>query len=285
MNKNNNNKLTIGEALADLSLSQDKNQKLERELLLAFVLRRDRSFLLLNYQQSLEAPELAEYRRLAKKLLAGWPLAYLIGEREFYGRSFSVNPSTLIPRPESEMIVDIIKKKIAAYPDVALVDIGTGSGCLIISLAAELGSGRKYYGLDISTSALSVAKQNAKCHGVKVQFLESDLLSRLPQQKGPIFLVANLPYLTPEQVRREKSIQKEPKTALISGKDGFQHYRQLFKQLADRQDLKNFFLIIEIDPAQKKIVGAEAKKYWPKIEVEIIKDLRGKNRFAIINGQ
>ncbi|MCX6795124.1 MAG: peptide chain release factor N(5)-glutamine methyltransferase [Candidatus Falkowbacteria bacterium] len=276
--------MTIGEALKNAyqKARKDQNKKLEQELLLAFVLDCDRSFLLINHQQELSKEYLERYQELVKKLFSGWPLAYLTGEREFYGRPFLVSPATLIPRPESEMIVDIVKEEAKKYQQAVLVDVGTGSGCLIISLASELGKDFKYYGLDISEKALKVAKDNAKINRVKVNFKNSNLLSGLPKQSGQLFIIANLPYLTKEQVVREVSIKKEPRSALISGKDGFKDYRNLFEQLADRKDLRDFYLIIEIDPSQAKLAKIEANKYLPNKKVELIKDLRGKHRFAII---
>lgn len=275
----------IGEALENerKKSGKDQNKKLELELLLAFVLGGNRTFLLLNYQKEISTADLKKYQHLAKKLFAGWPLAYLIGEREFYGRSFLVNPATLIPRPESEMIIDLIKEESSKYQKATLVDIGTGSGCLIISLAAELGKKFNYRALDISSKALLAAKKNAQKNKVKINFYQSDLLKNLPKQKGPIILLANLPYLTKEQVAKEESIKKEPRSALISGKDGFKDYRRLFKQIAERADLKDFYLIIEIDPQQKKLVKEEGKKYFPEKKISLVKDLRKKIRFAVIN--
>ena len=277
--------MIIGEALENerKKSGKDQNKKLELELLLTFVLKCDRAFLLLNYQKEILAADLKKYQHLVKKLFAGWPLAYLIGEREFYGRSFLVNPATLIPRPESEMIIDLIKEESSKYQKATLVDIGTGSGCLIISLAAELGKKFNYRALDISSKALAVAKKNAQKNKVKINFYQGDLLKNLPKQIGPIILLANLPYLTKEQVAKEESIKKEPRSALISGKDGFKDYRRLFKQIAERADLKDFYLIIEIDPQQKKLVKEEGKKYFPEKKISLVKDLRKKIRFAVIN--
>jgi release factor glutamine methyltransferase len=277
--------MTIGEALKNTSqkTGSDRNKKLELELLLSFVLKMERVFLFINHQQELSSNDYQKYQKLSKKLFSGWPLAYLIGEREFYGRSFLVNQSTLIPRPESEMIIDLVKEESKKYPKATIIDIGTGSGCLIISLAKELGTDYNYYGLDISSKALAVAKKNTKKHEVKINFKTSNLLSDLPKQAGKVFFLANLPYLTKEQVKNELSIKKEPKSALISGKDGFKDYRYLFKQLSKRSDLKDFYLIIEIDPSQKELAIKELQKYLPEKKVKIIKDLRKKNRFVIIN--
>ncbi|MFZ4649039.1 MAG: peptide chain release factor N(5)-glutamine methyltransferase [Patescibacteria group bacterium] len=276
--------MTTGEVLkgAHQKAGRDQNKKLELELLLSFILQCERAFLFINHQTELSAKNLKEFRRLEKKLFAGWPLAYLTGEREFYGLPFFVNQATLIPRPESEMIVDLVKEEARRYAKATLIDIGTGSGCLIISLAAELGNNFNYYGFDISEKALETARKNAKRNSVRINFRQSDLLTNLPKQKGKVFLVANLPYLTKEQVKSEPSIEKEPKSALISGADGFKDYRNLFKQIAKWDDLKDFYLIIEIDPGQTKLVKMEVKKYLSEMQVEIIKDLRKKNRFAII---
>ncbi len=277
--------MTISEVLQNAykKVGKDKNKRLELELLLAFVLKTDRAYLFMNLRKEISAAEIKKFDQLTKKLFANWPLAYLTGERNFYDRPFLVNASTLIPRPESEMIIDLLKEEVGNCEKATLVDVGTGSGCLIISLAAEIGKDFKYYGLDNSRKALLVAEQNAKKIGVKINFRDSDLLSNLPEMHGKVFLIANLPYLTPEQFRNEASIKKEPKSALVSGKDGFKHYRNLFKQITKRKDLKNFFLIIEIDPRQKKLAIQEITKYFPGKTVKIYKDFRQKDRFAVVN--
>lgn len=295
--------MTIGAIIQDAQkeAGKDQNKKLELEILLSFVLKSERAFLLLNYQKEISTEDYKTYQTLKKKYNNNYPLSYITGERSFYKSTFKVNKSTLIPRPESEMIIDIVKVECEKYREekegkekkgkekkedkslATIVDIGTGSGCLIISLAKELGQDYKYYGLDISEKALEIAKINAKENKVEVNFRVSNLLTNLPKQKGKTILIANLPYLTKEQVQKENSIRKEPKTALISGKDGFKDYRNLFKQITKRTDLKNFYLIIEIDPSQSKLAKKEATKYFPLKNIEIIQDLRGKDRFAILS--
>lgn len=290
--------MTIGAIIQDAQkeAGKDQNKKLELEILLSFVLKSERAFLLLNYQKEISTEDYKTYQTLKKKYNNNYPLSYITGERSFYKSTFKVNKSTLIPRPESEMIIDTVKVECKKYreekrgkekkedkPLATIVDIGTGSGCLIISLTKELGPDYKYYGLDISEKALEIAKINAKENKVEVNFRVSNLLTNLPKQKGKTILIANLPYLTKEQVQKENSIRKEPKTALISGKDGFKDYRNLFKQITKRTDLKNFYLIIEIDPSQSKLAKKEATKYFPLKNIEIIQDLRGKDRFAILS--
>lgn len=259
--------------------------RLEAEILLAFVLKKSRVFLLTNPQQKISQTKIKNYQNLIKKRTKNWPIAYLIGQQEFYGLNFKVTPDTLIPRPESEMIVDIINEETQRKQGTNIIDVGTGSGCLIISLAKQLGTNFNYYGLDISKPALKIANKNAKNNQVNIIFKESNLLNKLPKQTGTSFLAANLPYLTKEQIKREKSIKYEPKTALYGGLDGFDYYRSLFEQINTRADLKNFFLIIEIDPTQKKIAKKEGKKYFPSAQIQSIKDLRKKERFLIIDGR
>jgi release factor glutamine methyltransferase len=134
-----------------------------------------------------------DYAALVERRAAGEPIAYLVGSREFYGRDFAVTPDVLIPRPETELLVDIAKQKLGAGGTARILDLGTGSGCLAVTLALELSQAR-VTAVDVSPAALEVARGNAQRLGANVVFVESDWFSALPSQRFDM-IVANPPYV------------------------------------------------------------------------------------------
>lgn len=217
-----------------------------------------------------------------KKRLKGWSLAALTHKKEFYGRQFMVSSKVLIPRPETELLVDLALKA-ARKPDPKpkIIDLGTGSGAIIISLALELKSTANYYASDISQSALAVAKTNSRRFGLKINWEKGDLL--IPHQEilknsKRLIIVANLPYLKPEQLA-EPSIKREPLLALVSGKDGLNHYRRLFSQIAASQLPQSFTLLAEIDPSQTEPIKKLALASLGELSLTFFKDYFGQNRF------
>lgn len=221
--------------------------------------------------------------------------------KEFYGLNFTVSSAVLTPRPETEMIVDKIIELIKTagnekHPPY-IIDIGTGSGAIIISVAQELKrlfpaifKNTKFAATDISGSALNIAKKNAKKYKLsnKIKFYHGNLLAPLKLNRKKIsnrqlIIAANLPYLTSAQIKKSLSISHEPRLALNGGTDGFKYYRELLKQLADLK-LTNvpIRLLGEIDPGQAVKIKILIKKYWPLAWLIIKKDLAGKNRLFIL---
>jgi release factor glutamine methyltransferase len=180
---------------------------------------------------------------------------------------------------------------------VTVIDIGTGSGAIIISTASELRrlyprlfSRADFLAVEISRSALAVAKINARRQELakQIKFYHGDLLTPLKLSKNSIasqrlIITANLPYLTPSQIKHSPSICREPRLALAAGSDGLKYYRQLFKQLTQLK-LNNIacHLLLEIDPGQKKSIKSLAKQYWPAASVKIKNDLSGRARLVIL---
>ncbi len=266
-------KAALKHAAASLSAAGIDSAWLDSELLLAFVLRTDRADILAHDEKLLTAAQARRFFALIKDRSRHYPLAYLVGHKEFYGLDFKVTKDTLVPRPESELLVEEALRHIDKKTKV--IDIGTGSGCLIISALKH--SPAAGYAVDISSKALAVAKANAKRHGLakRIIFKKSDLLSGLPINPDlKLVILANLPYLTPEQMD-EPSIKREPKSALIAGQDGLKYYRALAQQL---RRLSNYVLLCEINPGQKQ----GFKKIFPNAEFK--KDLSGKVRLGIISG-
>jgi len=224
---------------------------LDAEVLLSFVLHKDKAWLYANFDRKLSQIQYSKFQILIKKRVKRWPVAYLIGHKEFFSLDFVVTPDVLIPRPETELLVELaleqIKNKECRIENV--VEVGTGSGNIIISIAAKLTEYHrlvydtpKLYGTDTSKKALVIARENAKFNGVskKIKFLRGNLLDPLfplPLMRGRAsaghrnLIIANLPYLTRKQHKNNPDLKCEPKNALVGGDDGLRHFRELFQQL------------------------------------------------------
>lgn len=202
------------------------------------------------------------------------PSQYIKGWVEFYKLRFQVTPDVLIPRPETELLVDIVLKNIT--DNCTVLDVGTGAGNIAISLAcsASGASSVKIIGTDISQKALQVAEKNAKLNGVldKIQFVLSDLLDNIHTE--PNVIVTNLPYIPSARIPYLDSSVKdfEPHIALDGGKNGFKLYSTLFQQIKDK-NWKPKLIIGEIDYTHGELAALEAQKYFPNAEIKVKKDL------------
>lgn len=217
---------------------------LDRELLLSHILQKTRSWILGHTEYVLSPEEEVQWIHTAERRKRGEPVAYITGEKEFYGRMFTVDPSTLIPRPATEILIDATLKVLRGEevaqvidadteiviasdiwgdpPSVRMIaDIGTGSGCISITLACELPT-LKIIATDISADALKIAIKNAERHNVRnrISFVEGDALDPVMRITEPFLLVSNPPYI-PESMKLMKDVQAfEPHTALFAGKKG-----------------------------------------------------------------
>lgn len=209
------------------------------------------------------------------------PLQYLKGYGEFYKLKFKVTSDVLIPRPETELLVDEVLKFLRSCPNQVLtvLDVGTGSGCIAISIAKNYPNCR-IIATDISHQALKTARQNAKFHRVEnqIRFLQSDLLSDIPPGHIDI-VVANLPYIPSYRIPYLDSSVKdfEPHIALDGGADGFDLYRKLFRQIRNYQ-LSPELIIAEIDYTQDQTSLGEAGRYFPQSKVKVWLDLYHRQR-------
>lgn len=284
--------MLVAQALRFGSLDQ-----LDRELLLAFVLKKDRVFLLSHPEYALSEKKIERFEKLVKRRESHEPLAYIIGEKEFFGLSFSVNRSTLIPRPETEILVEDVLKhlselKTLTNKKIAVVDVGTGSGCIIISVVKNLLRSKKdlrnisFFAIDASLRALNKALSNAKHHNVDkdIQFIHSNLLVQLKKKLASfdeIIILANLPYLSDQLYKNTELTVRdfEPKTALVSGQDGLDHYRELLTQLAVTTKTQKVHIWLEISPEQDLTARAllQTHKVMP---IEILTDLSGQSRIV-----
>lgn len=170
-------------------------------------------------ERALTAEQAARYAELLERRAAGEPVAYLLGEREFYGRSFRVSPAVLIPRPETELIVDLVKARVAPGTAPAILDLGTGSGALAVTLALEIPAAR-VTAVDLSPAALEVARANAAALGAQVKFVESDWFAAVGAERFEI-IVSNPPYIVDDDPHlAEGDVRFEPRSALASGRSG-----------------------------------------------------------------
>ena len=265
---------------------------LDAEIIMATILKKDRAFVLGHEDYPLTTVQLTKFQKLIKRRQKHEPLAYLIGHKEFYGLDFKVTKATLVPRPESELIIDEALKAVNPKKENLIIDIGTGSGCLILTLLHELekkGYSPNAIAVDISKKALEVATHNAKKLQTKnITFLKSNLLSSIIKKPNllknctQLIMLANLPYLTKAEIRKEKSISQEPQLALDGGRNGLALYRVLSQQIKVLKNNKkiDILLVSEINPWQEN----NFKKIWP--DNTLFKtDVRGETRIGITHFQ
>jgi len=237
-------------ATDQLKLRGIDSPRLDAEIILAHTLKKDRTYLHAQPDQTIELrdEEIANARLDLR--LDRMPIAYIVGFKEFFGRRFKVTTATLIPRPESEDIVSAVKSLVEENLELfqtqhELIDVGTGSGCLGITLKLEL-PGFDVTLSDISQPALNVARQNAKILGAEVRTLKSNLLDDYPLKAD--FIVANLPYVDLAWERSPET-DHEPATALFADNGGIEIIIKLIAQA--KSNLKsNGYLILEADPEQ-----------------------------------
>jgi release factor glutamine methyltransferase len=219
--------------------------RLDSLVLLSDELGRDKSWLLAHSEDILQSSELENLSTKIAQRTHHTPLAYLRGKAEFYGREFVVNEHILVPRPESEAMIELLKELVPASTATTIIDVGTGSGCLAITAKLELPQSI-VFAIDIDPNCLSTAQINAKTLGAEVTLLLGDLLSPIQYSSSKMrdsIVLANLPYV-PENYSINTAATHEPKLALFSGKDGLGHYRKLFGQLR-KIDHKPTILVTE----------------------------------------
>ncbi len=199
----------------------------EVRLLLAHVLRRDQAWLVAHDDYEFTTDELEQINALATRRMAGEPVAYLLGEREFYGRAFRCSRAALIPRPETELLIELALLRLPTDASLRVLDIGTGTGCIAITLALERPSAR-VTAIDISADALALAQDNAQRLQANVTFIQSHWFAALPPDARFDLIVSNPPYIVPGDAHlRQGDLRFEPAIALADAIDGLESYRQL----------------------------------------------------------
>ena len=254
---------------------------LDAQVLLAHICGRDRSWVLAHPEYTL-SPE--ETLRLADKLAqmtAGVPLPYVLGSWEFYGLSFKISPQVLIPRPETELLVETALEWLQARPDRRrAAEAGTGSGCIAVSLAANIPD-LELVATEISPAAAAIARENAARHQVhaRLRVLVNDLLEGLP---GPFDLIAaNLPYIPSETLRQLPVYRHEPALALDGGEDGLAVIARLLEQAAQKL-ASGGIALLEIEAGQGAPGKALAAEHFPDAEISVRRDLAGLDRLLAI---
>lgn len=259
--------------------------KHEFELLVAYHLKTDRLWVLTHPEYQIPAKLLLKAYKDLDRLTQNIPLAQIISLKRFYDVDFIVNKHVLIPRQESEELIDLVASDIKSHDKFSkIADIGTGSGCIGLILAKKFPQ-KKLFLIDNSKNALRVARQNTDRLNLDVKILFGNLL--LPLKKSlPDLIVANLPYLSRKiYAQSPVSVRKfEPKSALYGGSDGLDPYRRLFKQIKKYYRKKFPSIWLEISPEQVKKLQTEVNKIFPKAKTKFLKDLSKRFRFAHISG-
>jgi len=253
--------------------------RLDAELLLAHGLGCDRMGLYLDLDRPLDTAELDGIRALVKRRRAREPVAYILGEREFVGRSFEVGTAVLIPRPDTETLVDRALALLEPETDARLADVCTGSGCIAITLAAAR-PGCQVDATDLSEDALLVAHRNAARHDTdaRVRFLAGDLLAALPEGERYALIACNPPYVTQAQwAGLDADVRDhEPRLALVGGDDGLEMYRRLAPDLPGRLQ-PGGRVLLEVGMGQAPAVSALLQAAG-LIELQVHEDLGGIER-------
>lgn len=249
--------------------------------LIAHVLQKPKHFPLTQPDHQISKEQLEQLDLFFYKLVNGYPLAYIIGNQEFYGHNFIVSPDVLVPRPETEFVVDSFFEWISKNPNTQTVaDVGTGSGCIGITLLKNY-PGIKIFATDISFNALRVAVQNSKIHGFRDQFvpINTDLLSGLDLHLDCI--CANLPYIPTTRLGSIDVTEYEPLVALDGGYKGVELIRRLFYESIGKIRPGGVF-ILEIDHTQVNIIKHLAHYYYLPTKIDVIKDYAKHPRVIII---
>lgn len=267
-------------------LVSSSSPRLDAEVLLCYVLDKPASFLISHDTDEVGFWNLFKYKRLIKKRRRGVPIAYLMGKKEFFNLEIMVNDSVLVPRQDTEILVECVieyfnsqfrKRDLSIAPTV-LLDVGTGSGCIPVSVLKNV-DGLIAIALEVSKNAIKVAKKNIKKHGLenRIKLIHSNLLKNvdLAYLKGKnVVVTANLPYI-PTDFEINTDLKFEPNIALYSGKDGLDIYKELMEEL---KIIKPSVIFLELLEFQIAIL----KEYMPDYELKFVKNMTGDARVMVM---
>jgi release factor glutamine methyltransferase len=280
----------LKEGMAQLRAANVPSSTLAAELLLMHALGRDRTWLYTHPEAELDASVAREYFRLIARRAAGEPTQYLTGKQEFWGLEFEVTPAVLIPRPETEHVIEVALERLGARgikidmrtgepsPPLRIADVGTGSGCLAVALAHELPHA-EIFATDISATALEVALRNATRHRVasRIRFLEGDLLKPVaPSPESFDLIVSNPPYVAQddEATLAREVREHEPHAALFGGPSGIEIYERLVEQAGELLR-PGGVLVLELGYDSAQHVRAILVKQGNWVNVSVTNDLAG----------
>ena len=271
---------TIGAALAwaRKTLSDSDSPHLDAQTLLAWTLDVQRVYLLAHREEALDGSALREYATLVRRRALGEPIAYITGRKAFYDSDFSVNRHVLIPRPETELLLEEGLRLMRQNRPCRVADIGTGCGALAVTFARHV-AGARVFAADISDEALCLARENAALHAVDIDFMRGDLASPLIARGIKVDLVlANLPYIATDELKHLAVSRHEPRLALDGGADGLVLIRRLLRQLAQICH-PGAWALLEIGADQ----GAAARALVAEtcgVSADILRDYAGLDRIA-----
>lgn len=260
-----------------LALAQKEHLRTEMEVFLAHLLGCSRLDLLVRSEEEVPVEKLAELQKGWIRLQDGLPVAYLIHEKEFYGLSFYVDERVLVPRPETEQLVDLVLK----HAKTSVLELGAGSGAIACSVKKSRPE-LQVTATDISSDALEVASKNCVQLGVEVQLIQSDLLEDVPDATFDV-LVANLPYIGTQTHNfiADNVDRHEPHLALDGGSDGLELYRRLFDEIVEQK--RDFDVILgEIGFTQGKDIEKVCQEKLPNYRFTLLQDLQGLDRHFVL---
>ncbi|MCI0789047.1 MAG: peptide chain release factor N(5)-glutamine methyltransferase [Chloroflexi bacterium] len=279
------------------SVIQDTHQKLEAagipdarleaEVLVMNVMRMPRQSIFSAQETEVSGQQQTALDAFLERRLDREPLAYILGQREFYGINVILTPAVLIPRPETEGLVEhalFMAMMGMEFTELIIADVGTGSGAIAVNLAIHLPAA-KIYAVDVDDAVLDVAAYNVRAHGVadRVSLAIGDLLDAVPEPVD--LIVANLPYIPTERIPTlQPEVQQEPVLALDGGADGLDLVRRLLTQ-ADSKLKDHGIILLELDPEQVPVVQKLALEHFPEGSTSVEKDLAGMDRILAIYRQ
>lgn len=272
--------MNLGCALEDTRKELEKNgvedPALEAEVLIRHIIGIDRAALYAQPERGMSPREDESLRKIVARRISGEPSAYITGHREFFGRDFIVNPGVLIPRPETELLVELAVNRCTGLHYTTAADTGTGSGIIAVSLALNV-PGITVYATDISPPALDTARENARRCGAagRIIFKQGDLLEPLPE---PVDIIcANLPYVRDADLPEDGLLKFEPRKALAGGLDGLNFLETLIRE-APRKLKPGGSLLLEIGEGQAPAVTRALRASLPGNPIHIHRDLAGIKR-------
>lgn len=277
--------MTIKEAL-NQAVIMLKNENIEgpknkARMLLQATLKKSKEYLMIYDTKEITQKEREQYIKNVKRLIAGEPLQYITGKQEFMKLNFLVTKDVLIPRPDTEILVEEVINIANNFKNPVILDLCTGSGAIAVSIAKYV-KNVQVYALDISSKAIDIAKKNAEFNGVKnnVQFIESNLFSKIKDKKFDI-IVSNPPYIETDTIKTlSKDVQNEPRIALDGGKDGLDFYKKISEnayKFLNRQG----YLCLEIGYNQKQSVSKILENQKRYVNIYCKKDLCENDRVII----
>ena len=268
--------------------------KLEARLLLAKALNKNLNWTYLNLETEISKKEISKYEILIKKKIKRFPTAYLLGNKEFYSINFKVNENTLIPRPETEVIIDEIKKNFKSNSKFSVLDLGTGTGCILLSILSEFKNSIGI-GVDKYLGPIKVAEINSKKNNlserskfISLDWHQKDFFKRILKINKKFssnekfdLVVSNPPYLLKDEMKSlMPEVKHEPKTSLYGGKNGLSFYKRIIPKI-NLLLLENSHIYFEINPKNLKSIEKICKNN-NFYDFQYINDLSGKKRFVLI---